>query len=62
MLVHVNVAEPYKKDDGSWDLKEYETNEEVPDLGRHDVLCNKCGWSTYPECKKWCRNARLDKK
>lgn len=22
---------------------------------RHEILCAKCGWSTYPACRKWCQ-------
>lgn len=24
--------------------------------GRHSKLCEMCGFSTYPECKKYCQN------
>ena len=61
MKITVRCADPYQKPDGTWDLREYDREEEIPDLGRPDILCNKCGWSTYPECREWCRNARLDR-
>ncbi len=35
---------------------EYDIDEEIPDeyADRHSILCMKCQWSTYPECRKWC--------
>jgi len=30
--------------------------EDIPNPdGRHDVICADCGWSSYPECRKWCQ-------
>lgn len=56
-VIHVKtkMATPIKLPDGRWKvvLKDYE--EDIPDLGREGIICNKCGWSTYPECKKWCK-------
>ena len=49
------MASPVKQKDGSWKvfLEDYE--EDIPDLGREELICNSCGWSTYPECKSWCK-------
>lgn len=55
--IHVKgkMASPVKQKDGSWKvfLEDYE--EDIPDLGREELICNSCGWSTYPECKSWCK-------
>ena len=39
---------------GKWTTVLEESEEYIPDLGREKVVCNVCGWSTYPECKEWC--------
>ncbi len=56
MKVKSHIVEPIQRPDGSWTtvLKEFE--EDIPDLGRESIFCNKCGWSTYPQCKEWCNN------
>lgn len=55
--IHVTGLQscPVRKKDGSWTtiVKNYE--EDIPDLGREELICNKCGWSIYPECKEWCK-------
>jgi hypothetical protein len=57
-VIHVksHMACPVKQKDGTWKvvLKDYE--EDIPDLGREDLICNKCGWTDYPNCKEtWCK-------
>ena len=61
MKITMQSAKPYKKKDGSWDLKSFTEEVEVPDLGRETILCNACKWPDYPACREWCRNARLDR-
>jgi len=39
---------------GKWTMILEESEEYIQDLGREKTICNVCGWSTYPECKKWC--------
>lgn len=55
--IHVKskMASPVRQKDGTWKviLEDYE--EDIPDLGREELICNKCGWSTYPECREWCK-------
>ena len=55
MIVKARSATPVKQKDGSWKVVIEEFDEEIPDLGRHTIICNKCGWSTYPECMDWCK-------
>lgn len=40
----------------------YTREEEFPESeGRHSDLCVVCGFPTYPECMKYCRNFREDR-
>ncbi len=57
-VIHVKskMACPVRQKDGTWKvvLKPYE--EDIPDLGREEIICNKCGWPEYPKCKQeWCK-------
>lgn len=54
MLVHSRMACPEQQPDGSWKVIVKEFDEEIPDLGRHCMMCNKCGEKTYPKCTEWC--------
>lgn len=58
MLVHSRMACPVRNKDGSWKMVVKEFDEEIPDLGRHSLYCNKCGDPHYPECAKRCPDAR----
>lgn len=31
-------------------IREFE--EDIPDLGREELICNKCGRPDYPKCKE----------
>lgn len=53
MLVHSKMACP-EKVNGKWTVVLKEFDEEIPDLGRHRMMCNKCGDKRYPECRSWC--------
>ena len=61
--IHVKGKQscPVKRKDGTWTtvIKDYE--EDIPDLGREYLICNKCGWSTYPECISWCKVTKQTK-
>ncbi|MDR1753994.1 MAG: hypothetical protein LBR74_03695 [Eubacterium sp.] len=58
--MRIKVCEPVKKN-GKWELIEYEKEEEFPNSeGRHSDLCVVCGFPTYPECREWCRNEKLE--
>lgn len=52
---------PINKTDGTFTTNVRRFEEIIPDLGREKIICNKCGWSTYPECKRWCKIINLDK-
>jgi hypothetical protein len=52
------MACPVRNKDGSWKMVVKEFNEEIPDLGRHSLYCNKCGDPHYPECAKRCPDAK----
>ena len=54
MKVKSRIVNPIQRADGSWTTEIEEFEEDIPDLGRETMCCNACGWSTYPECKKWC--------
>ncbi len=45
---------PIRQKNGTWTtvIKEFEEN--IPDLGRHTMICNKCGEKSYPKCMEWC--------
>ena len=62
MIVKRKTAVPVKQPDGTWKVILEESEEEVPDLGRPLLICNKCGWSTYPECMEWCGIPRQGKR
>lgn len=53
MLVHSKMACP-EKVNGKWTIVVKEYDEEIPDLGRHEMMCNKCGNKSYPECCSTC--------
>lgn len=55
MIVKAREARPIRQKDGTWKVILRELDEEIPDLGRETIICNKCGWSTYPKCKDWCK-------
>lgn len=53
MRVTSHMIVPVKKN-GKWTTYIKEFEEDIPDLGRHCLMCNSCGNETYPECMKWC--------
>lgn len=55
MKIKTRVADPVKQPDGRWKVVIREIEEEVPPLGREELMCNFCGFGTYPECKSWCK-------
>lgn len=56
-VIHVKgfMACPVQKPDGTWTVEKRPYEEDIPDLGRAELTCNQCGWSTYPACKEWYR-------
>lgn len=54
MRVLVKSIVPVQDKDGSWHTVVEERYEDVPDLGRENVLCNSCKTKNYPECKEIC--------
>lgn len=40
---------------------EYDKVIPTPD-NRHDAYCALCGFSTYPNCRKWCHNDEIWRK
>ena len=58
MRMTIKGIEPYRKKDGSWDVRECEKEIEIKDefLDRHSLLCARCECPTYPECREWCPN------
>ena len=62
MKVKSRMICPVRRKDGSWTTVIKEFEEEIPDLGRDKLICNKCGWSSYPKCKEWCKVIKPNKK
>lgn len=52
MRVKSKMVCPIQKEDGTWTTVIKEFEEDIPDLGREELICNKCGWSDYPKCKE----------
>ena len=53
MQVISHMIVPVKKN-GKWTTYIKEFQEDIPDLGRHCLMCNSCGEPSYPECVKKC--------
>ena len=55
-VIHIkgHYACPVQQSDGSWTVEKRPYEEDIPDLGRPELMCNHCGWPTYPKCKEWC--------
>lgn len=57
-FIHVKskMVCPIQKEDGTWTTVIKSFEEDIPDLGREDLICNKCGNLDYPKCKDtWCQ-------
>ena len=54
MLVHSKMVCPVKQKDGTWTTVIKEFDEEIPDKGRHTLMCNACDSKSYPKCMEWC--------
>lgn len=54
MKVKSKMSCPVRKEDGNQTtiIKEFE--EDIPDKGRHSIICNKCIEDSYPQCREWC--------
>ena len=59
-LIHISVPVkvkskmvcPVRQKDGTWTTVIKEFEEDIPDLGREELICNKCGRPDYPKCKE----------
>lgn len=54
MKVKTMESRPIRQKDGTWTTVIKEFEKDIPDLGRHTIICNKCGEKSYPECRTWC--------
>ena len=54
MIVQSKMACPVRQKDGTWKVIVKHFEENIPDLGRHTLICNKCGEKSYPQCMKNC--------
>lgn len=45
---------PVQQSDGTWTTVVKEFIEDIPDLGRHTFICNKCKTTNYPDCISKC--------
>ncbi len=54
MVVKSRMASPIRQKNGTWKIVVEEFEENIPDLGRHRLMCNKCGTKSYPSCMEWC--------
>lgn len=53
MKVTSHMIVPVKKN-GKWTTYIKEFEEDIPDLGRHCLMCNSCGEPSYPKCMEDC--------
>ncbi len=60
MKMTVGVIEPYRRRDGSWDVRQRKEKVDIQEeyLSRHSPLCAICKLPSYPECREWCPNGR----
>ncbi len=58
MKMTIKGIEPYRRKDGTWDVRKCEKEIEIKDeyLNRHSLLCARCEWPDYPACREWCDN------
>ena len=57
--VHVTDLTLLEKDP---DYKGHIEEREIPDSKlRHNMLCTWCEFPSYPECREWCHNEKLDR-
>ena len=52
LIITVPVAIFDRRKDGTWTTVIREFEEDIPDLGREELICNKCGRPDYPKCKE----------
>jgi len=55
LKVKCKAYRPVKQQDGSWKIVTENVERDIPELGREHIMCNICGWSTYPKCQEWCK-------
>lgn len=54
MKIKSRMICPVKRPDGTWDVVTKEFEEDIPDKGRHSMICNKCPRDDYPKCRETC--------
>ena len=54
MKVKTKESRPVRQKDGTWTTVIIIHEEDIPDLGRHNNICNKCSEQSYPLCREWC--------
>lgn len=54
MKVKSKLIYVVKRADGTNDIETKDIYEDIPDLGRHHIMCNKCGAKEYPDCTVPC--------
>ena len=52
MKVKSRMSCPVRRKDGTWTTVIKDFEEDIPDLGREELICNKCGRPDYPKCKE----------
>ena len=52
MKVKSRMSCPVRRKDGTWTTVIREFEEDIPDLGRKELICNKCGRPDYAKCKE----------
>ena len=57
MQIEVTQVDIIETKDGV-EFKHTPTMMETRAEGRHSMICNICGFSTYPKCREWCNNGR----
>lgn len=59
MIYSIKCAEPVRAKDGSWHMREFVRELDIPDDKiRETETCTICGNSSYPDCKQWCQYDR----
>ncbi len=61
MKVKSKVVRPVRRSDGSWTAIMEVVEEDVPDRGRHLIMCNRCVSERYPDCIQNCAVEKLSR-
>ena len=52
MKVKSRMSCPVRRKDGTWTTVIREFEEDIPDLGREELICNKCGRPDFRNARK----------